>query len=150
MLLKISEWCNDPDKDSYDFRWVGHPDGGDGARNEDLIKNRSQIYVYGIVDDNDASYSYDSWALVRFKRKFYLLRTSGCSCPSPTETWGIQDEGKLSLMLGKIYAEKERYPDIGIEARQFSEFQELFSLPGSRDDIRAIDETAKLRKGLDK
>jgi hypothetical protein len=39
--------------------------------------------------DETLSYEYDECAVVRYKGNLYLLQTSGCSCPSPTETWRV-------------------------------------------------------------
>jgi hypothetical protein len=89
---------------SYDhlFYWVGHPASsrpagstGDSAKDaynalqNEFIANRDKLEILGGVTDPNACYDYDEFAVVRYKRKLYLLETSGCSCPSPSETWGI-------------------------------------------------------------
>ena len=54
-----------------------------------LVACRDRVEVIGEVTDAEADYSYNNYCLVHLDNKYYLLNTSGCSCPSPTETWGI-------------------------------------------------------------
>lgn len=75
-----------------DFYWVGHPDVGEPSdlMMQELIEHRYELDIIGGIVDDEASYDYDEFALVKWQDKFYLLSTSGCSCPSPTETWMIE------------------------------------------------------------
>lgn len=86
----------DEDIPSYGhpFWWVGHPASREGKNeysvlHREFITNRHKLEIIGGVDDPNACYDYDEFAIVRYKRKLYLLETSGCSCPSPSETWSI-------------------------------------------------------------
>lgn len=113
MEIKIQKL--DLTKDCYEqpFGWVGHPDGGGGYgkgtpdASLDLIGHRGDIEIFGGIVDPDASYSYDDWALVRLRDQFYMLSTSGCSCPSPSETWHVEigpatlDEIRKHVTSGK-------------------------------------------------
>lgn len=72
--------------------WPGHPQcehAPDGSIERDMINNNTELEVIGGVEDPNASYSYDDFALVRFRGELYLLESSGCSCPSPSETWRV-------------------------------------------------------------
>lgn len=77
--------------------WPGH-----GACNQPndkerfLIANRDKFQIYGEIEDKEMSYEYDEYAVIGDGSQFWLLQTSGCSCPSPTETWKI-DCGPCSL-----------------------------------------------------
>jgi hypothetical protein len=73
----------------HPFGWVGAGAGGGQNPIDQVFKeNRHKIEIIGGVVDHNLSYEYDEFALVRWKSKLYLLETSGCSCPSPDETWG--------------------------------------------------------------
>lgn len=74
-----------------DPHWIGHPDceqDGDAVRY--IKEHRAELEVYGEIADDDACYSYDNFALVKAPNGWYLLQTSGCSCPSPRETWRVE------------------------------------------------------------
>lgn len=94
MILQLKDRFLSPlTWDSYyehPFGWVGAPEGGGSSDlAKEIRENRQSLEIIGGVVDSTLSYEYDEFALVRYKRKLYLLQTSGCSCPSPTETWGI-------------------------------------------------------------
>lgn len=114
----------DPSKESYDngeFWWVGHEYGGDGTPESDLIKaNRFKVEIHGGVQDDEASYSYDDFALCELDDKFYLLQTSGCSCPSRCETWGVAAAGSLKDI--KAYVLDPRVATYEVPFRQRAEF----------------------------
>lgn len=74
----------------HPFGWVGHPRCEHQKEVErEFIANREKLEIIGGVVDETLSYEYNEFAVVKYKRKLYLLETSGCSCPSPTETWYI-------------------------------------------------------------
>lgn len=74
-----------------EFSWVADPAGVDGDRERALLaRQRGDIEILGGVVDEEASYEFDEWALIRLRGDYYLLRSSGCSCPSPSEVWGIE------------------------------------------------------------
>lgn len=80
-----------------DVYWVGHPDcDSPGVEEQLLIDRRADIRIIGSIVDDTLSYEYDEFALVELDGLFYLLQTSGCSCPSPSETWGV-DIGPTTL-----------------------------------------------------
>lgn len=77
--------------------WVGHPDcqeGSDDCRR--LIANRDRIEVISSWEEPNLEYEYHEEAIVRLDLAYYALTTTGCSCPSPTETWCI-DYGPATL-----------------------------------------------------
>lgn len=77
--------------------WIGHPRcESPSEREKFLIEHREDIEVIAQIADTDACYSYDDYAVIRVlvrgrskRESFYLLNTSGCSCPSPSETWCV-------------------------------------------------------------
>lgn len=80
------------DEDSWD--WVCHPDSSqDSDFGKRLVAERSEVWVVAEWSCPDLSYEYDDYAVVRLGRRYAVLNTSGCSCPSPTETWGVLFEG---------------------------------------------------------
>ena len=52
-----------------------------------LIENGERAITVAESEDPCASYSYDDFALILLDKKYYVVETSGCSCPSPGETW---------------------------------------------------------------
>ena len=75
---------------NHSFGWVGHPRcENQGDVEKEFIENREKLEIIGGVVDETLSYEYDEFAVVRYKEDLYLLETSGCSCPSPVETWHI-------------------------------------------------------------
>ena len=76
---------------SYEsFSWIGDPaciSPSDIER--EFIAHRDELELLGGVVDETLSYEYDEIAVVMWKRRYYLLQTQGCSCPDPSETWGI-------------------------------------------------------------
>lgn len=75
------------------------------------------------MNDAEANYSYDDWALVELDGQFYWLHTSGCSCPSPTETWGVF-YGPVSLSEARQLM-SDWQDEWGVPARQKQEFLDL-------------------------
>lgn len=83
--------------------WPGHPDGADrpkvGAPERDLagLEEAPELWTLPLVaHDPGADYDYDDLALLRREDgEWALVRTTGCSCPSPTETWGYVARGTL-------------------------------------------------------
>lgn len=124
LTVRNSKLDSDPRK--LDWEWIGHPSGG-GFQELGLfiIEHRTELKVIGEVSDNSASYSYDDYALVKLKGKYYLLETSGCSCPSPTETWCVV-EGPCTLdeMAAKIESAIKNN-NFGLVPNQPEEFRGL-------------------------
>lgn len=48
---------------------------------------------------NDQPYEYDDDAIYELDGVLYWFNTSGCSCPSPTETWHLVRKGTEEDML---------------------------------------------------
>lgn len=118
----------DPAKDRYDqdWWWVAHEDGLDrnNPRSVELVKRRYEIEIIGGVVDQEASYSYDEMALCKLGNDYYLLSTSGCSCPSPSETWGIEI-GPTTLSEIKQHIQSGNYQGYTLPKKQESEFLAL-------------------------
>lgn len=92
-----------------------------------LVHRRSDIDVLGGVMDEDLSYEYDEFALIRLDGEFYLLETSGCSCPSPAETWRII-QGPTSLSQIKECLVKGKYGGYTLPGRKLQDFLDLIDL----------------------
>lgn len=72
--------------------WVGNDRREDkGPAEKAIIDARAngKLFIHAFVEDEDACYSYDEMAVVSIGKDHYLLQTSGCSCPSPAETWEV-------------------------------------------------------------
>lgn len=125
----------DPNKDYYEqeWGWVAHPDalnggpyGGrsSGEAEQFLVDNRYNLNIIGGIADNEASYSYDDWVLVELNGQYWMLSTSGCSCPSPRETWRIE-KGPASLADIRKHVIDGDYEGYTMPKKQLSDFVEL-------------------------
>ena len=115
--------------EGYDKEWVASPNGEDLSEEElKLVARRPDIIVYGYVNDAEASYSFDDYALISLDGWFYLLHTSGCSCPSPCERWGIA-KGPCTLdeIRSHIVDDVDRR-GYGVTKRQFQEFLDMIAV----------------------
>lgn len=111
-----------PNENTYDADWIANPRCEDASDAEKkLIDNRADILVYAEISDDEADYSYDDFALVRLGDDWYLLQTSGCSCPSPSETWGV-DIGPATLEEVKKFVMEGEYAGYSVPQRQMDEF----------------------------
>lgn len=99
------------------WNWVAHPDGG-------AFEGRDKLEVLGGIVDAEASYSYDDWALCRLGDDYYLFSTSGCSCPSPAETWRIE-AGPATLAAIRTKIQSGEYEGYTVPKRQMDEFMAL-------------------------
>lgn len=73
--------------------WPGHhkgrPEDPDGIA---MLEARAAgtLEIHGLIADAEAYYSYEDFALCRLPDgRWAIAHTSGCSCPSPTETWSV-------------------------------------------------------------
>lgn len=103
------------------YDWIAHP----MARPSDdlgkkLVKNRAKIEVLWEINDDYAGYTFDDFALIRLGREYYLLNTSGCSCPSPCENWLVVAGPRLKDI--KQYIADESKDSYGVISRQKEQF----------------------------
>lgn len=78
--------------------WIGHPEKCPSSEIEKDIANNLKHWDVLYEDEMDnAEYEFDNVALLqRVPDGLYvILRTSGCSCPSPNENWGEEASGSL-------------------------------------------------------
>jgi len=125
-------------KDRFDqeWNWVAHPEalqnsGSYGARDDAgneteqmLVKRRYDLEIVGGVQDKEASYSYDEWALCKLDGQYYLLSTSGCSCPSPSETWRLEI-GPATLAQIDAHVRSGAYDGYTLPKKQEEDFLKL-------------------------
>jgi hypothetical protein len=72
-----------------EFYWIGDPAcDGIGEKERLFIDRRADVQLIAGACA-DLSYEFDETAVCRLDGKFYVLNTSGCSCPSPSEKWGV-------------------------------------------------------------
>lgn len=91
-----------------------------GALERTLIERRADIELLGYITDAEADYSYHDFAFIRLDGQWYMLETSGCSCPSPSETWSVK-VGPVSASGLRAAVESAR--DVyGPTASQWDEF----------------------------
>ena len=110
--------------------WPAHPGYDDKDPHTDsvagnLVARRADIEVLGYITDAEALYSYHDFAFIRLDGFGYMLETSGCSCPSPKDTWCVT-VGPVSAAELRAAVEAKR-DDYGPTARQWSEFEEMFA-----------------------
>jgi hypothetical protein len=87
--------------------WVVYNrDAGYGARTSGLTadelffcENSERANTIAESRDPHAFYSYDDYALAELDGAYYAFNTSGCSCPSPDETWGLIFKGSRDELL---------------------------------------------------
>lgn len=103
--------------------WIAHPDGVYiGAEERVLIDNRNRIEVIGVVTDAEANWSFDDYALVLLDGSYYLLNTSGCSCPLPEEEWRVVFGPSTLEEVHKHLLDVDKEAGYGVTARQHDEF----------------------------
>lgn len=116
-----------PEKGSYDqeWGWVGHDEcDNPGPQELELIKHRYELEIHGGIVDEEACYSYDDWAVCSLGDDFYLLATSGCSCPSPSETWRVET-GPTTVDGIRKHLLSGDYEGYTVPSRQQNEFLAL-------------------------
>jgi hypothetical protein len=86
---------------AYD-EWIAHPQGS-GGDNDRLIERRAEVLVHAEHDESE-SYEYEEYAIVSLGDEWFFLETSGCSCPSPSETWQIIASGTKQELAEKLGA----------------------------------------------
>jgi hypothetical protein len=108
------------------MEWIANPRCEDkGELEQKLIDRRDDIEVIGMVTDDEADYSYDEWALIKLDSDYYLLSTSGCSCPSPSETWYV-NLGPATLAEIKNDIVNGDYDGYTLPKKQAGDFLALF------------------------
>lgn len=105
--------------------WVKyHPGDGYsyGARTAALTpdelffcENSDRATTIAWSSDPNESWDYDDYALAELDGVYYAFNTSGCSCPSPDETWELIFKGSRDELLAFL-----RWDDGSTEAwREF-------------------------------
>lgn len=137
------------------FYWVAHPDCGTGYMSGPasrgapvdspeamLISRRYDIEILGGIDDEDASYYYDEFALCRLDNDYYLLNTAGCSCPSPTETWTVEI-GPATLADIAAFVRGGHYSGYTLPKQREAEFLALIegAAQANVEDAHGVPET---------
>lgn len=87
----------------WGISWPGHPAGTASSSAEISLRDEPARWkCLRVTSDPAADYSYDDLALMlRDDGLYVLVETSGCSCPSPIETWGTVCEGSLADMVAR-------------------------------------------------
>lgn len=110
--------------------WPGHPNSDKEELTDaekSLMDEPEKWKLLAVTYDPDADYSYDDLALLQRDDGLHILvRTSGCSCPSPTETWGQIAEGDMTDILKVIQSEIKSWA--GEERWKAGPFPEMESI----------------------
>lgn len=106
--------------DAYGISALGTP-----AREITDARRDGTLVVLGVIEDADASYSYDDWALCRIGLQYYLCNTSGCSCPSPEETWEVMHGPTTLAGIREEVLEKGNYEGYTLPYKQRAEFEAM-------------------------
>lgn len=56
-----------------------------------MYDRRSEVDVITTGERDDLSYEYDDIAILHLDGRLGWATTSGCSCPSPSETWDVTE-----------------------------------------------------------
>jgi len=117
--------------------WIASPDlqPNESTPEWALVQRRGELRIHAEIADDEASYSFDDFALVSLDDKFYLLNTTGCSCPSPSEQWGIEI-GPASLLEIRAFIEGGHYSGYTVPKKQLTEFLEAIDSVKEPDDGR--------------
>lgn len=120
--------------DDYSDQWICHPDNIGDEDKHPIYRpeNRAEIEVLGGVSDDDACYSYDDWALCKFRGEYFLFATAGCSCPSPSETWRTEI-GPATLQEIRDHVTSGEYEGYTLPKRQEEDFLEMIDRAIARE-----------------
>lgn len=61
-----------------------------------IINNWERVITLCESEDPHACYSFDDYALCELDDEYYVINTSGCSCPAPAEVWDVLFSGTKS------------------------------------------------------
>lgn len=64
-----------------------------------FCENGDRAVTIAESSDPHSCYDYDDYALAELDGVYYVFNTSGCSCPSPSETWGLIFRGSKEELL---------------------------------------------------
>lgn len=102
----------------------------------ELMELRDAAAVLAEVDVGE-SYEYDIRTVVATGETWWLVTTSGCSCPSPSETWSVEQKATRIEMTERILAaeaEEMAKPEGDYARRPFAQLakalREAGHLPG--------------------
>lgn len=114
--------------------WVANPECERPDADETyLIANRAALLVYAVIQDDNACYSYDDFALVKAPNgEWYLLNTCGCSChPSPSETWQVETHSPDVEAIAEFVRSGE-YSGYTLPKEQEADFVKLIEAAGGK------------------
>lgn len=91
--------------------WVANPACSEPSDNDNLlIDNRDKVCLVAECSNANLSWEYDETAVVYLRdHGWFLLGTSGCSCPSPNETWGAERFASKKALLKHIRAQVDKH-----------------------------------------
>lgn len=90
-------------------------DGALSDAEEVFLDSRDDAITLVETSDPDGSYSYDDWALCEIRGTFWVFSTSGCSCPSPDETWTLETHGTRDDVIAFFNGPGKGYRSSGEE-----------------------------------
>lgn len=109
------DWIRVPE--SGEYLGYGSRDFGNLTDDEKhFAANHARAVTIAESEDPHADYSYDDWALCELDGLYYAFNTSGCSCPSPSETWELMFKGDRESLLNWLAT------PINYNAEPFAEF----------------------------
>ena len=89
----------------FDQSSWGDRTGALTAEERAFIEGRERAITIAEASDDRMAYEYDDWALCELDGVYYVFETSGCSCPSPSETWWLVKCGGKEEILDFLDAE---------------------------------------------
>lgn len=100
----------DKPKKNYasDHSWVGSYSGNIGDDERLLCDNASKVEILAEVSDPNQGWDFDVMAVCFLRgHGYFICQASGCSCPSPSETWGVVHRYKTKRAVMKAIEDGE-------------------------------------------
>ena len=95
-------------KFAKDHDWIGSYATSVGADEKILCDNRDKVQVLAEVDDPNQEWAFDVMAICYLRGQgYFICQASGCSCPSPSETWQVVKRFKTRKQVMKAIEDGE-------------------------------------------
>ena len=73
-----------------------------------FVDNMERAETLAESTDPHSNYDFDDWALALLDGQYYVFNATGCSCPSPEETWSLAFKGSPAELLGYLDTPENR------------------------------------------
>jgi len=95
-------------KYAKDHDWVGSYTTNVGDDERVLCENRDKVQIVAEASDDSLSWEFDYLAVAYLRgHGYFICQATGCSCPSPSETWGVVKRFKTRKAVMKAIEDGE-------------------------------------------